>query len=153
MAYNVVILKTFRINATFILVCLALLCIGQLQSADIEKGVPGIPPDAKSIAGNYYYGDGTGYNVYLTLKENGSYSSVWRGCFGKYGEALGKWAISNEQIVLTPKKEKGMMQNHLRKLDALKFKTAWIFVKSDDREFYDKYGVSRYSCFQKADEK
>jgi hypothetical protein len=55
--------------------------------------------------------------------------------------------------VLTPKKEAGMMQGHLRTLDVLKYKGSWIFVRADDKDFYDKHGVSRYSCFQKRDQK
>ena len=40
-----------------------------------------------------------------------------------------------------------------KSLEALKFKGGWIFVPTDkeDRGFYDKYGVSRYSCFQRVE--
>ena len=118
-----------------------------------EKGAPEAPKNAKSISGEYYRGDGTGYNIYLTLKENGEYAAKWRGCLGEYGTASGKWRLNDKTIVLSPTKEERMMQGHLKKLDVLKFNGNWIFVPSDDREFYDKHGVSRYSCFQKSDEK
>jgi len=55
-----------------------------------EKGTPEAPSSAKAVAGDYYRGDGTGYNIYLTLKENGKYTAEWHGCLGKYGEASGQ---------------------------------------------------------------
>ena len=122
-------------------------------AGDIEKGEPAGPPDAKAVAGSYYRGDGLGYNITLTLKENGSYSAEWHGCLGKYGDASGTWKLSDKRIVLNPKKERDMMKGHLKTLDVLKFKGAWIFVRADDREFYDKHGVSRFSCFQKRKQK
>lgn len=124
-----------------------------ILATDIEKGTPEAPPNAKAVAGSYYCGDGTGYNVTLILKENGVYSGEWHGCLGKYGEASGTWKVSDKQIVLTPKKEKDMMKGHLKTLDVMKHKGGWIFVRANDRDFYDKYGVSRYSCFQKRDTK
>jgi hypothetical protein len=118
-----------------------------------EKGTPEAPPNAKAVAGNYYRGDGTGYNIYLTLLKNGTYTAQWRGCLGEYGTASGTWAVTEKRIVLKPVKEKDMMKGHLKVLDVLRYKGQWIFVPSDDRDFYDKYGVSRYSCFQKQEKK
>lgn len=120
---------------------------------EIEKGTPAAPPDTKAVAGNYYQGDGLGYNIYLTLKEDGTYSAEWWGCMGKYGEAAGKWMLKDKEIAFKPTKEKDMMKGHLKSLDVLKFKGQWIFISSDDRDFYDKWGVSRYSCFQRKDKK
>jgi hypothetical protein len=130
-----------------------LIAFGHVLASEIEKGVPEAPPNAKSVAGSYYCGDGTGYNVTVTLKEDGTYSGQWRGCLGIYGDASGSWKLSDRRIVLTPKKETGTMQGHLKILDVMKYKGDWIFVRSDDRDFYDKHGVSRYSCFQARDEK
>jgi len=45
------------------------------------------------------------------------------------------------------------MKGHLKTLDILKFKGAWVFVPADDRDFYGKWGVTRYSCFQKQEKK
>ena len=122
-------------------------------AGEVEKGVPADPQNTKAVGGSYYCGDGKGYNVTLKLEESGSYSAEWRGCLGKYGEASGIWKLSGKQIVLTSKKETEMMQGHLKTLDILKYKDDWIFVRSDGRDFYDKYGVSRYSCFQKVETK
>jgi hypothetical protein len=43
------------------------------------------------------------------------------------------------------------MKEHLRSLEVLKFKNDWVFVPTDPkhRALYDKWGISRYSCFQK----
>jgi hypothetical protein len=118
-----------------------------------ERGTPEAPPNAKAVAGSYYRGDGTGYNIYLTLKTDGKYTAEWHGCLGKYGEASGQWTLKDKQITFKPSKEKDMMKGHLKALDILKFKGKWIFVPTDDRDFYDKWGVSRCSCFQKHDKK
>jgi hypothetical protein len=118
-----------------------------------EKGTPEAPPNAGAIAGSYYRGDGRGYNIYLTLKEDGKYTAEWHGCLGQYGEASGLWTLNDKRITFKPSREEGMMKGHLKALDVLKYKSAWIFVPADDRAFYDKWGVSRYSCFQKEDKK
>ena len=117
-----------------------------------EKGTPEAPANAKAVAGTYYRGDGLGYNVSLTLKENGKYNAEWHGCLGKYGEASGKWTVAGNRITFTPAKEEGMMKGYLQSLDVLRFKGDSILVPTDsrDREFYNGSGVSRFSCFQKA---
>jgi len=124
-----------------------------LCAEEPQKGTPEVPPNPKAVAGNYYRGDGTGYNIYLTLKENGKYTAEWHGCLGKYGEASGQWTLAGKSITFKASKEKDMMKGHLKSLDVLKFRGQWIFVPSDDRQFYDKYGVSRYSCYQKTEKK
>jgi hypothetical protein len=115
-----------------------------------QKGVSERPADAKTLAGRYYRGDGTGYNIYLALNPDGTYEAEWRGCLGTYGEAAGDWKLEGTQIVFTPSKETDMMRSHLRGLDVLKFQGHWIFLSTEknDREFYDKWGVSTHSCFQ-----
>src|SRR2546423_9879807 len=118
-----------------------------------EKGTPEARANAKAVAGTYYRGDGAGYNIYLTLKENGKYTAEWHGCLGKNGEASGQWTLADKRITFNPSREEDMMKGHLKKLDVLKFRGQWIFVPSDDRQFYDKYGVSRYSCYQMTEKK
>jgi hypothetical protein len=118
---------------------------------DKEEGTPAAPTSAKAVSGAYYRGDGLGYNVSLTLRKNGKYTAEWRGCLGKYGEASGTWRLNDKRITLSPSKEDGLMKGHLKSLDVLKFNGDWILVSTEqrDREFYDKWGVSRFSCFQK----
>ena len=115
-----------------------------------QKGVAERPADAKALAGRYYRGDGTGYNIYLTLNPEGTYTAEWHGCLGTYGEAAGDWKLTDTRIAFTPSKETDMMRSHLRGLEILKFQGHWIFLSTNksDREFYDKWGVSDYSCFQ-----
>lgn len=138
-----------------LIVCLALaVSCGTLFAADgVKKGTPEAPPNGNAIVGSYYRGDGTGYNIYLTLNKDGTYAAKWCGCLGKYGDAAGKWILKDRQIIFKPTEEKDMMVGHLKSLDIFKFKGEWIFVPSAERESYDKWGVSRYSCFQKREEK
>jgi hypothetical protein len=143
------VIKTRSIFATVTF----LLTVAHVLAGEIEKGVPEAPPDAKAVAGSYYCGDGLGYNVTLTLKADGHYSGEWHGCLGKYGEASGTWKVSDKRIILTPKEEKDMMKGHLKTLDVMKYRGGWIFVRADDRDFYDKHGVSKFSCFQKKEQK
>ncbi len=101
------------------------------------------------FAGNYFRGNGTGYNIALDLRPDGSYDAQWRGCLGIYGTARGKWSIiDGDQIVLSPRKETDMMKGHLKRLDVSKYQGDVILIPTDDREFYDEHGPSRYSCFQ-----
>ena len=87
----------------------------------------------------------------LNLKEDGKYTSEWHGCLGKYGEASGTWSFKDKRITFTPAKEEELMKGYLWSLDVLKFKGDWILVPTEkgEREWYDKNGVSRFSCFQK----
>lgn len=118
-----------------------------------EKGTAEAPSNSKAVAGSYYRGDGTGYNIYLTLVEDGTYTAKWLGCLGEYGTASGRWALADKLIKFQPGKQTGNMKGHLKSLDVLRYKGQWIFVPSDDRDFYDKHGVSPYSCFQKQEKK
>lgn len=142
-------MKTRRILAGIGL----LIALNCAPAAEIEKGVPEAPRNAKAVVGTYYRGDGKGYNVTLKLRQDGTYSAEWHGCLGKYGDASGRWKLADKRILLTPKKERDMMKDHLKTLDVLKYKNRWIFVRSNERDFYDQYGVSRSSCFQKQDQK
>ena len=103
------------------------------------------------LAGSYYRGDGTGYNINLDLRGDGSYDAKWRGCLGVYGTARGKWTDDGEHISLSPTTETDMMKGHLRRLDMAKHEGRLILRPSDDGEFYEKHGASRYSCFQRTD--
>jgi hypothetical protein len=131
---------------------LLIFAVGVVWATDEkEKGTPEVPSSAKAVAGSYYRGDGLGYNISLILKEDGKYTTEWHGCLGKYGEASGKWSLNDKSITFTPSKEEGMMKGYLRSLDIMKFTGDWILVPTEkrDREFYDKWGVNRSSCFQK----
>lgn len=68
------------------------------------------------IAGVYRRGEHTAYNVTLNLKAEGIYDARWTGCLGLYGTAEGNWRISDGNLILSPTKETGTMQNHLKVL-------------------------------------
>jgi hypothetical protein len=146
--------KTQRlIPASVGLLLLLLGLASALGGEQKEMGTPEAPPNAKAVVGSYYRGDGTGYNIYLTLGANGKYTAEWHGCLGKYGEASGQWTLADKRISFKPAKERDMMKGHLKNLDVLRYQGQWIFVPSKDREVYDKYGVSRYSCFQRSEKR
>jgi hypothetical protein len=105
----------------------------------------------RPVAGNYYRGNGTGYNINLDLRPDGSYDANWRGCLGVYGTARGHWTVDGEHVLLTPTKETDMMRGHLKRLDFATHEGRLILLPSNDREFYDKHGASRFSCFQRTE--
>jgi hypothetical protein len=92
-----------------------------------------------------------GFGDHLTLKENGKYTITWTGCLGVYGEASGNWTLASDRVAFVSLKETSQMKGHLNALDVVKYKDGWILVPTEKhlREFYDKYGASEYSCFQK----
>lgn len=144
-------------RASHIFILVTVIAVGCRTHDDeprlVKKASAETPSDAKAISGSYYRGDGKGYNIYLTLKPNGSYAAEWHGCLGKYGDASGTWRLDGSRIAFSPSSETDMMKGHLQALDVQRFEGDWIFLPTSerDREFYDKWGVSRYSCFQKKD--
>jgi hypothetical protein len=54
------------------------------------------------VVGDYYQGDGTGVNWYLTLKSDSQYSFKWAGCLGEYAKSEGQWSMAGTQIELHP---------------------------------------------------
>ena len=115
-----------------------------------QKGVSASPSHATALAGVYYMGDGTGRNIYLTLKPDGQYTAEWQGCLGSYGEAIGHWQMTNVEIVFIPTREVGIMKGNLGTLDIVKFRGQWIFIGANkhDHDSYNTFGVSALSCFQ-----
>ena len=126
-------------------------CQGSEQPSDVgeEPRIAAASPDA--LSGSYYRGDGLGYNIDLDLHADGSYDAEWRGCLGIYGTASGCWSSDGEHIVLNPRIETDKMQGYLRQLDVVRRADHPILLSSNDREVYDKHGVSRYSCFQRTE--
>lgn len=58
----------------------------------------------KDVAGDYYFGDGTGVNCTLKLSTRGKFSFQWRGCLGTYDENEGNFTITKGVLNITPKK-------------------------------------------------
>lgn len=114
-------------------------------------GVPGVSSpgevSAADLAGAYYRGDGKGYNLSLTLNADGTYAARWRGCLGEYGKGHGAWTLRDQEILIHPEDESGMMIGHIRSLVVLWHEGSYILVPKDDDEFFLRWGVSRSSCF------
>lgn len=102
-----------------------------------------------SLAGSYYRGDGTGYNVYLNLTAGGTYKAEWYGCLGVYGTANGTWVVDGERIILTPSSETDMMKGHLRELHIVKHDGQLVFVPDLHDDYYREYGPDRFSAFHR----
>lgn len=62
------------------------------------------PVSLKDIAGDFYFGDGTGVNCSLTLTKQGTFAFTWRGCLGTYDENNGKASLKEGVLHLIPKK-------------------------------------------------
>lgn len=61
--------------------------------------------------GDYYQGDGLGYNLHLTLKPDGSFSCQWSGCMGDYGSTSGTWVHDGDRITVDATKSSGMFDD------------------------------------------
>ena len=102
-----------------------------------------------SLIGSYYRGDGTGYNVYLDLLANGTYTAKLFGCLGEYGTARGTWTTADDRIVLSPSDETDMMKGHLRELHIVKHKGQTVFVPDLRDDYYRKYGADECAAFHR----
>lgn len=54
-------------------------------------------------AGSYYWGDGTGANVWLWVAPRSGFAFVWEGCSGIYDQNHGDVTFENGLVELTPK--------------------------------------------------
>jgi len=63
------------------------------------------------FVGSYYQGDGLGYNLHLTLKNDGSFTCQWSGCLGDYGATSGTWAHDGDKITVSTTKSSGMFSD------------------------------------------
>jgi hypothetical protein len=119
----------------------------------VRQGFTEAPASPGSLAGEYYMGDGLGVSIVFNLNPDSTYSSVWHGCLGKYGDWAGSWDVTDTFLVLTPDTVAGVAADDLRSFIIQRYKGNWILVPTDERdqELYHKIGVSRISCFQKSD--
>ena len=106
-----------------------------------------IVPERRDLAGSYYRGDHTGYNIYLDLLPDGTYRAEWQGCLGSYGAARGAWKSAGGKIIFYPSEEKGKMKGHLRELNIVRNYWRTAFVPDPNNEYYRKYGPNEYSAF------
>jgi len=106
--------------------------------------------ETRQLAGEWYRGDGLGYNLTLTVGEDGRYRATWNGCVGEYGRAAGTWSQRNGHVSLSPTEETEMMVNHLRELTVVTYRGKLLLVPSGrDGNFFVEHGPSDYSCFHR----
>ena len=130
----------------------SILCGTLLVGCTPHRSSP-LPRSAVGLAGNYYRGDGTGYNIYLDLLSCGRYDAQWHGCLGVYGTARGTWTMVNDRVVLSPVKETDMMKGHLRELHVVKLESQTVLVPDLHDDYYQKYGPDAYAAFYRQDKK
>ena len=107
-----------------------------------------VPSD---LHGQYYAGDGLGYNLGLSLNPNGSYECTWHGCLGLYGSADGSWSLEGANLVLTPRSETDMLVGYLVTLDIVSYMGHLLLVTEHDRDFFLKHGPSTYSALHRSE--
>lgn len=107
---------------------------------------------SSGIAGSYYRGDGLGLNLHLTLAGSGTFRCEWTGCLGNYGNTSGTWSQAKNRIVIKATKVDGMFkQNPLGDLELIQRDGDTVLVQTNDRDFFEEWGPSRYSCFSRTD--
>ena len=109
------------------------------------KGTVASPADPKLLAGHYYEGDGTAHRE-LDLNPNMTYTMELWGCFGSDARSTGTWSLTNSKVVFAPAEQTGVLARPRKELSVLLFRNHWVLLS--DEEHYQKFGVSRFSCFQ-----
>jgi hypothetical protein len=104
---------------------------------------------ASDIVGDYYVGDGLGYNIHLHLGADASYDATWTGCLGVYGTAKGTWRLESASIAFSPNEETEMMKEYLTRLDVLDYLGELIMVDPKSSGYFLDRGPSPRVCFRK----
>ena len=76
------------------------------RSQNAERAATGTTQDP--FVGDYYQGDGLGYNLHLTLKPDGSFNCQWSGCLGDYGSTSGTCHHNADKITINATISRGM---------------------------------------------
>jgi hypothetical protein len=105
-------------------------------------------PD-RALAAEYSCGDGLGYNLVLTLLDDGTFTCKWTGCLGDYGAAKGLWSRSADRVTFVSREATGMLQNYLRGALVVEGFESPALVLDQHQAFYLKYGLSRHAALQR----
>jgi hypothetical protein len=106
--------------------------------------------DPSSLAGEYFVGDGLGYNLDLVLKKEGKFECTWRGCLGVYGKASGNWAVDDKGVKLSPVKSEGMLKDRpVGRVQIVTFRDRYLLLQEGDRGQFEKWGPRGWYCFHK----
>jgi len=68
---------------------------------NIEESVKTSTLTLKSLAGEYYLGDGFGVNEHIRVESNGTFDYKWTGCCGTYSACGGTAALQDGLLILT----------------------------------------------------
>ncbi len=103
-----------------------------------------------TLVADYSTGDGLGYNLSLSLREDTSFECTWTGCLGVYGTASGWWFRDNDRVRFVTREATEMLVGYLNWADVVTGGAHPALVLSQDRDFYDQHGLSRYSALQRS---
>ena len=82
--------------------------IGLVALLGLATALDAEPIPLEGLAGDYYYGDGTGVNRWLSIRPDGTYFYTWRGCLGLYASAYGRLSLDADGVAeLGPAEEGG----------------------------------------------
>jgi hypothetical protein len=114
-----------------------------LQETSREIEPPG-------LAGEYFVGDGLGYNLHLVLDKGGQFDCTWGGCLGVSGKASGDWAVDKKGVTCSPVKSEGMLKDRpLGRVRIVTFRDRYLLLQEGDRGLFEKYGPKGWYCFHK----
>lgn len=120
------------------------------QPSEQPSAVPHTQSVPASLVGRYYRGDGLGCNINLELLSDGQYRADWHGSLGCHGKAAGQWRCIDDVLVFTPSSETKELIGHLRELRVVNIAEGIALVPNGkDGDLFDKYGASRFSCYQR----
>jgi hypothetical protein len=113
-------------------------------SAATYDAIPGVsvphsvtPSD---LYGEYYVGDGLGYNLHLSLKPEDTFECTLSGCMGEYDRVTGTWYVFGAAVVLQSRSAASGLLGDLGNLDIISYKGHLLLVTPDDRDFLLKWG-------------
>ncbi len=83
------------------------------------------------LVGDYFEGDGMGYNLHLVLKADGKFNATWNGCLGEYGRATGEWSVRKEGMKLLTRTCEGLLKDKpLNVLQIVSWRGHYLLVES-----------------------
>ena len=106
-------------------------------------------PPRGTVGGEYYCGDGLGFNLSLTLNQSGRFECTWTGCLGVYGKAQGNWAVEGERVVFQPETATGRLREYLSHADIVKYREHLLLVLEKHKEFYEPTRPSADWCLHR----
>jgi hypothetical protein len=110
--------------------------------------------DPSALAGNYYVGDGLGYNLHLVLGKDRKFECTWTGCLGVYGQASGAWSLDEKGLSFSQDKGTGTLQSPaFDRLRIVVFRGRYLLLKDCDRRRFEEYGPNASWCFHREEDR